>query len=54
MPDNAKKVTGFGNKVSRNLYFVYNLAINALRNVFQNVLFTNDERATSRRFVKMS
>ena len=53
MPDNTKKVAKFGNKGSRNMYFINNLEINALR-MFQNVLFKNDEQATSGRSVTLS
>ena len=34
-PNSSKLVTKFGYKISRNMYFLYNLAINALRTCFK-------------------
>ena len=51
VPDNTKKATKFGNGVFKDMYLFF--IDKCTQNVFRNVLFTNDEWATSRHPVKL-
>ena len=47
LPDNTKKATKCGSQVFNDMYFFYFFSDKCTQDVFQNVLFTNDEWATS-------
>ena len=50
--NNSKKATKFANKLFKDMYFFYMLAVNLFK-MCSKCFVTNDERATSRRSVKL-
>ena len=54
VPDSTKKATKFGNEVFKGCAFLLNFFSDKYtQDVFQNVLYTNDEWTTSRHPVKL-